>query len=97
MDERRAGSAEDEGMVALDATEARIMLNFRQLVLSLQLSPDGQFGGSASKGALMKNEELVLVCAFLGGLQDFLRSLRLLQKKSIQLKDFHQVRRFLRP
>jgi len=98
VDERRNASAsDDDGQAALDSAEAKILTNFRTLIYSLQKGADGQFAGTASIGATMKNQELVLCCSFLGALQDFLRALRALQRRSFQLRDFHRVRHLLRP
>jgi hypothetical protein len=99
VDERKnVGKSDINGMAALELAEAKIMTNFKTLIFSLQKDDKtGQFGGTSARGATMKNSELVLCCSFLGALQDFLRALRALQRRSVQLMDFYSVRRCLRP
>lgn len=91
LEARRQGRADDEGMTQLDAQEDRIMRRFKDLVLGLQRGDDGTFGGMKAKGAKMSNSELVLVCSFLGGLNDFLRVLRVLTRRAAMLKDHYLV------
>jgi len=96
LETRRQGCADDEGMTQLDAQEDRIMRRFKDQVLGLQRGDNGAFGGLKSKGASMSNSELVLVCSFLGGLNDFLRALRALTRRAVMLKDHYLVTREVR-